>query len=111
MDTWYKFLLQDINIFQATINLQLEFKVFFDSASDDDVKGATLLSKFHWNGAMVYFSPKASKIAKPLIEKYKALPCSIPSSKQDEDGYLSSLLAGDQLFFTENFPPGKIFFG
>jgi hypothetical protein len=111
MDTWHKFLLQDINIFQATVNLQLEFKVFFDSASDDNVKGATLLSKFHRNGAMVYFSPKASKIAKPLIEKYKALPCSIPSSKQDDDGYLLSLLAGDQLFFIENFPPEKNIFG
>lgn len=111
METWHKFLLKDINIFQATINLQLEFKVFFDASSDDDVKGATILSKFNRNGAMIYFSPNASKIAKPLIEKYNALPCSVPSTKQDEDGYLLSLLAGDQLFFTENFPIEKNIFG
>jgi|GEM_PF-3900458 len=111
MNTWRKFLLQDVKIYQASINLQLEFNVFFKASSDEDVKGAALLSKVHINGAMVYFSPNASKIARPLIEKYKAMPCSIPSSTRDEDGYLLSFLAGDQLFFTENFPIENNMFG
>lgn len=104
MDTWHKFLLQDINIFQAAINLQMEFKTFLDSSPDDMVKGTVIFSKFHRNGAMLYFSPNASQIAQPLIEKYNALPCSVPSTQKDEDGYLLSLLAGYQLFFTKNFP-------
>ncbi len=104
MNTWHKFLLQDENIFQATTNLRMKFKTFFDVASDENVKGAALLSKFHRNGAMIYFSPNASKIAKLLIEKYNASSCSSPTINEDEDGYLLSFLAGDQLFFSENFP-------
>lgn len=103
MNTWQKFLLQDTNISQATTNLQMEFKTFFDASADDDVKGAAILSKFHRNGAMIYFSPNASKIAKQLVEKYNAISCTTPSTAEDEDGHLLSFLAGDQLFFIENF--------
>ncbi len=104
MDTWHKFLLEFPTRLQIPDSFQLEFAKFYNAASDEDVRGATVLLKFHRNGSMIYFSPQASKIAQPLIEKYNAKPCDKPSVSDDSDGHLLCFFVGDKSFFTEHFP-------
>ena len=110
MDTWYKFLLEFPTQLQIPSQLQLEFAVFYKMASDEDVRGAAVLSKFHRNGSMIYFSPQASKIAQPLLKKYNAQPCDKPSMSDDTDGHLLCFLVGDNGYFTDNFhfDPSKV---
>ena len=110
MDTWNKFLLEFPTQLQLPTPLQIEFDAFWKLSSDEDVRGAVVLQKFHPKGSMVFFSPQASKIAQPLLEKYNAKPCDKPSVGDDSDGHLLCLLVGDQSFFTKNFPfdPSKV---
>lgn len=105
MKDWYKFLLGFDNIYNSSINLTREFGVFFNTATDDDVRGAVILSKVNKNGAMIFFSPHAAQIAKPLVEKYHAGSCEIPIKENDENGHSLSFLAGDRVFFDQTFPP------
>jgi len=103
MKDWYKFLLSYENIYDTSLKLIKEFGAFFNAATDSQVNGAVILSKVHKQGAMVFFSPKAAIIAKPLIEMNNAVLCESPSVQDDQDGHNLSFLAGDRGFFEQLF--------
>lgn len=103
MGTWYKFIVTYDNILEKITTLQNEFSAVYNSLPIQLTNGAAVLTKIHRNGIMVYFSPNASKIAMPILEKHRAVECSMPTPKEDLDGYQLGFSIGDKNFFDNSF--------
>ncbi len=103
MCSWYKFLITYDNILEKIALLQNEFSIVYNSLPKQQSSGATILTKIHRNGIMVYFSPNASIIAKPMLERYKAVQCTIPTPKENSDGYQLVFSVGDKKFYDSSF--------
>lgn len=103
MANWYKFLLTYDNIFDKTIELQNEFNILYLKATPQERKAATMMTKINRNGILFYFSPNASTIIKPILERNKAVECTAPVQEENIDGYQLSYSAGDKKYFYKSF--------
>ena len=103
MCSWYKFLITYDNILEKITLLQNEFTTVYNSLPKQQTSGATILTKIHRNGIMVYFSPNASKIAQPILERHRAEQCPIPTPKENSDGYQLGFSVGDKKFYDSSF--------